>query len=1623
MICGKDVRLKNDDNEKKNKTQFKSNETNSYYSIDQNTISDGESPNICYVNKSDTTNLHINNLINNIIKCNNKFTKYNRIILSLKKINERIKCSNKCILNSCSEQQKDTKKKRKKNILQIKQRKNKKILFTNSCRISTKKKKKCNPKYELTEIIWKHKINKKIHQIIKRVIYITYCTNIGHYKKRNIRNNSFIYFLWNPHTLKQRNQEIKKQKKTTKLISSTNFTIINELKYNRGKQKYLNVERLNMVTDSKKGNQYNSKGEQNDKILYANKKGTNLMEEYGAEVEDKQNDEKQKCSETNYIYNSLEKQSENTYDLYKGLCKNSTYSGYPYGFKNSENKLAKRNKKKKSLISNIFNRIDDISDISGNNNDVILSSIKKNSKNFGKCNSEDNGNRIPMNEKHSNFCCNDNKSNNLKNYVYKDNVLKTSDHTYTCLSKFSNNKCTSNNIYFDKKLYFNKYNNTNNTDNLFDSKNVRNYSHSLRNIIKRDEHNDKKNNKLKNCIFSKINADNNNQFFLHKIDVLSDIHIHDKNNHSNCDHNGRKNWKSKKFNYFPMCLSIETDPINGYKHQYTKDSYIIKRTYSIDRKYNVRDYFRMSYIHNNYNSYKNRGNSTNYFSQNINCGNIESGQADRYFSRKKLIPNFLNKNKHNNDKKEIKYKNNVEKNVAFYYNSHYANKHNVNFLSYQNNNIYNKKLRNSMEDRGYSTNNSSSNATINEINHNNSASTRASNTNSSNNYTNGYTSVQPFKRLKNRVNNHFSALKRSYKNYQKNFEEEKIIFFNSIRNIIRIIKEIKKLKVDLKKEKKYCSVICDEKKREEFNNLIKYLLHQKIIRKKLKEYYFKKIDKGLFTFLLRSNYANFLFSEEEVKLLKRWNVIKKKRSKFDNDNNANHEENKAYDKNNKFQANDNLAYCYTDILNIQSPDQTNNFFGSEKERKTCYQEVPKNEKVLENNILNSEERKSYQNNYNRINQSYGNNNEFRFYTTNGFNHNTIEEYYKGNYLKQICINNLNDLYLKHCKKYKRSIIFNVLSFFKNIKIKNVSKKFKKKLKNNQHIYLSKIYNYKKMLRHIKYIFIKLLKKNIADINSIHINNCFLNSTICFFLFLILTIFKNISTLKVVQCHIYYSQFYISLYHIKNNNLKNLYFMCNHIIHCEIPDKDIYDYKYYKNCIIYFDLNYLKKKSKNNNKQGNKKHVEDIARSESIIYPLGQLENYQIDKIQTDHESNTKPHYGINKIIIKKNKKVIPFDKISFYDIFVAKKKNLNKETANDEHVTIKLSNLPNKEHKNNIISSNIEGKQKDILCWYDSISTAPPLLNTGEEDQNEEENNMNHIHTEIEKRENKYICDDTKFDSKINTYNIHSSSCSNENSSGNSVQASENYIYAFPRKGIEYFNLEKLRVLRLSSNKLGDDALIYLSSLIKKKKLNKLKILDLRWNNFTYKSLLSLLFALINNVKNDYKNNTISDLKKNKQTNKLKLRKLLLSGNNIDSSLYSSFLSGFCTCNYIVVVELDFSMNIIDNECFPITLKYFKHILNLQKRKKKNNNISGVYINLDHNSLKNSTYINKLMKILFKFPRNKKKYIKNKNMEQTNFIDQTGMVKQNILLSLQYNDIKNIDTNVEFHKYEQRIRF
>ncbi|VEV57784.1 conserved Plasmodium protein, unknown function [Plasmodium vinckei vinckei] len=1598
MIWGNDVRLKNDDNEKKNKTQFKSNETNSYYSIDQNTISDGESPNICYVNKSNPGNSHINNLINNIIKCNNKFTKYNRIILSLKKINERIKCSNKCILNSCNEQKKDTKKKRKKNILKIKHRKYKKILFPNYCRIFTKKKKKCNTKYELTEIILKHKINKKIHQIIKRVIYIGYCTNIEHYKKRNIRNNSFIYFLWNPHTLKQKSQEIKKRKKTNKLISSKNFTIINELKYNRGKQKYLNVERLNMITDSKKGKQNNSKGGKNDKILSVNKKETNLMEKYETEEEDEQNDEKQKCSETNYIYNGFQKKSESTYDMCKGLHKNATFNDYTYGFKNSENNLEKRNRK------------------------------EKDSKNFRKYNSEDNANRIYMNKKHYNFCCNDNESNNSKNYLYKDNELKTRNHTFSCLYKFWNNKCRNNNIYFDKKLYFNKYNNTNDTDKLIGSNDIRNDSHSLRIISKRDEHNEQKINKLKNCILKKINADNNNQFFLHKIDVMSDIHIHDKNNHTNYSHNGKKNcgryyeenWKNKKFNYFSMFPSIETDPINGYKHQYTKDSYIIKRTYSIDRKYNVRDYFRMSYIHNNYSSYKNRRNSTNYFSQNINCCNIESEHTDRYFFSKKLIPNFLNMTKHNNNKKEIKYKNNVEKNVAFYYNSHYANKHNVNFLSYQNNNNYNKKLRNSMEDIGYNTNNSSSNATINEINHNNSASTRASNTNSSNNYTNAHASVQPFKRLKNRVNNHFSALKRSYKNYQKNFEEEKIIFFNSIRNIIRIIKEIKKLEADLKKEKKYCSVICDEKKKEEFNNLIKYLLHQKIIRKKLKEYYFKKIDKGLFTFLLRSNYANFLFSEEEVKLLKRWNMIKRERSKFYN--NESHEENKAYDKNNKFQANDNLGYDYTDTLNITCPDQTNNCLDSEKEGKTFYQEVSKNE-VLESNILNYEGRKSDQNNYNQLNQFYGNNSKFRLYAANEFSHNIIEEHYKENYLKGIYIDNLNDLYLKYCKKHKRGIIFNVLSFFKNIKIKNVSKKFKKKLKNNQDIYLSKIYNNKKMLRHIKYIFIKLLKKNITDINSIHINNCFLNSTTCFFLFLILTIFKNISTIKIVQCHIYYSHFYISLYYIKNNNLKNLYFMYNHIIHYEAPDKDIYDYKCYKKCIIYFDLNYLKKKSKNNNRQRDKKDVEDIEGSESIPYSFEQLENCQISKIQTDHKSNTTSHYGINKIIIKKNKKVIPLDNISFYDIFIAKKKKLNKGAAIDELVTIKLCNLSNKEHKNNIISSNIEGNTQEQYDWCDSISTAPPLPNTGKDDKNEEENIINDIHTEIEKRENKHIYDDTKFSTKINTYNIHSSSCSNEISSENSVQSSENYIYTFPRKIIEYFNLDKLKVLRLSSNKLGDDALIHLSTLIKKNKLNKLKILDLRWNNFTYKSLLSLLFALINNVKSGYKNSTISDLKTNKQTNRLKLRKLLLSGNNIDSSLYSSFLSGFCTCNYIVVAELDFSMNIIDNECFPITLKYFKHILNLQKRKKKNNNISGVYINLDHNSLKNSIYINKLMKTLLKFPRNKKKYIKNKNMEQTNFIDQTAMTKQNISLSLQYNDIKNIDTNMAFHKYEQRIRF
>ncbi|SBS92720.1 DNA repair and recombination protein RAD54, putative (RAD54) [Plasmodium ovale curtisi] len=97
-------------------------------------------------------------------------------------------------------------------------------------------------------------------------------------------------------------------------------------------------------------------------------------------------------------------------------------------------------------------------------------------------------------------------------------------------------------------------------------------------------------------------------------------------------------------------------------------------------------------------------------------------------------------------------------------------------------------------------------------------------------------------------------------------------------------------------------------------------------------------------------------------------------------------------------------------------------------------------------------------------------------------------------------------------------------------------------------------------------------------------------------------------------------------------------MYNHIIHCEASDKDIYDYKYYKKCIIYFDLNYLKKKSKNNNRQRGKKDVEDIAGSESIPYSFEHLENCQIGKIQTGHKSNTTSHYGINKIIIKKNKK-------------------------------------------------------------------------------------------------------------------------------------------------------------------------------------------------------------------------------------------------------------------------------------------------------------------------------------------------------------------------------------------------
>ncbi|CRG94248.1 conserved Plasmodium protein, unknown function [Plasmodium gallinaceum] len=859
-----------------------------------------------------------------------------------------------------------------------------------------------------------------------------------------------------------------------------------------------------------------------------------------------------------------------------------------------------------------------------------------------------------------------------------------------------------------------------------------------------------------------------------------------------------------------------------------------------------------------------------------------------------------------------------------------------------------------------------------------------------------------FSKRENRLLVPFTSLKNyndeylpSYYEDSTHFENERKVFFDSIRNIICIMKEVKKIKKNLEEQRRYYSIIDDDEKKKDFIDLIEYLKYQKAIRRELKKYYFDKINKCLFTFLLRSNHFNFSFSEDEVLLLKQWNKLRYQKSKKKNS-----------------------------YVKINSED------------KIVKRERSENKKII-NNLHNMKTSLSYKNNIStsnnclirenteKINKNIINNNIKEEINSDKLNNKKLLSPLK-TYINKINANNYSldkgnkknnnipyESSFKFCERNKTNV-FDIFLFLKNIKLKNIQNKFKKKLK-NQCIYLSKINDYNKMLSYIKYIFIKLLKKEVSNIVRVHINDCFINSTICFFLSLLLFIFKNVHTIKIIRCHLYYSHFIIFLNYFKNNNLKHIHFICNNIVSDKIVDIDNYN-KYNKNFIIYFNTNYINKK---NNK--NKKKVgEHINMNNNIINDV--FENSLKKKVsKIINKKNNSSFYDKNKIIFKNRKDVIFFDCYGFYDYFTIKQKkkkiisrftddlkneyfhktSLNKENIeNRENI---LTGLRREEYNNNsdnkinyINTKEILNNSKELDKW--ELSNVSETYNEKKKELTDLSNPLE-INKDIDNKnpKNEYY--------EINTYNIHSSSCSEENNSEDSLQELNECVSTFSRKALDYLDLNKIKILKLCSNKLNDNALMYISTLIKKNKLNNMKILDLRWNNFTYKSLLTLSFALTNMVKND---------SNSKNSKKLKLRKLLLSGNNINSSLYSSFLSSFCTCNFVVVKTLDFSMNKIDNESFPITYKYFKHILQLSKNRKHKNNIHDVFINLDHNNLKNSVYINKLINLLKKFPI--------KNYKQKELKCHKSSKDQHILLSLQYNNIKNMNTYETYESSKERIK-
>ncbi|CAA9987840.1 conserved Plasmodium protein, unknown function [Plasmodium knowlesi strain H] len=799
---------------------------------------------------------------------------------------------------------------------------------------------------------------------------------------------------------------------------------------------------------------------------------------------------------------------------------------------------------------------------------------------------------------------------------------------------------------------------------------------------------------------------------------------------------------------------------------------------------------------------------------------------------------------------------------------------------------------------------------------------------------------------------------------RRGFHVEKEIFFEAIKNIIRIMKEIKKIKTNLKIERNYCLVIQDKKKKNELKKLIEYLTYQKEVRKKLKKHYFDKINKGLFTFLLRSNRVNFFFTEEEVKLLKRWNEIKYTRMSSSSGGNTEGEGGKTEG---------GKTSCFG-----RSGSYVKG--GSPYRRKILY------ELKHLNNVIG--QKGDIQQEANGGDEYMWDKGKDETLWTNWGDSQGEGTYPKGkqkmrksakDFIRRVYLGNtpscpiFYELYFTHCEKSQRDI-FNIFLCLKNVKRKGISQKFKRKIKNGQ-IYLSKIYDGARILSHVKYILVELLRRNVPEIICLHINDCFIDATISFFISLLLLLFKNVNTIKVIRCQIYYSYLSVFLSYQKRNNLRRMYFVCNSIFWTRPPDfrnfpREVHSPSHKDNYLLYFNTNYVKRRKR---KGLSNLRIDNVTRQQCGYEDSTEssLKRFFEGRASLANGAAT----GDYRIVVKRKKKVARFGVDEFYDCFVLGKKGNVRGDANVEG------------------DENVEG---DANVGGDTNVEGDANVE-GDENVGEEPNSVDNKRMMLKTSVN-------ELNNPTNAYNIHSGSGSDENTSEDSLKEElHECLCTFPRKRIQQANFSMLKKLKLCSNKLNDDALMYICTLIKKDKLKNLKVLDLRWNNFTYRSLLALSLALTNT--------TVCEGSEKIQWKRRKLQKLLLSGNNIKSSLYSSFLSSFCTCNFIVVKKLDFSMNVIDNDSFPITLKYFKHIFNLQKRKqkkkkKKNIGDGDIFINLDHNNLKNSPYINKLEHLLKKFPSTTCKL---NSENQTPAKEPNSVVEDSprgVLLSLQYNNIK-----------------